>query len=168
MEEKKSNKKSIILILILLAVSAAIISTAVYFMTKNIESPQSNESGIVFEKTAVDYDYTVPEEEAQSPGIKVPGYADMAISSESCDFPITLLNPEGNPCYFAFTLSIEETGKTIYTSDYVQPGQAIKGITLEEPLEKGEYTLLIEIATTSIETNASMNGAEVRAGLTVE
>lgn len=42
----------------------------------------------------------------------------MTISSESTDFPITLLNPEENPCNFKFTLSLQETGETLCTTDY--------------------------------------------------
>mgnify|MGYP000379858219 FL=1 len=98
----------------------------------------------------------------------IPGYPDMTISSESTDFPITLLNPEENPCNFKFTLSLQETGETLCTTDLVKPGDAIKGVTLDKPIEKGTYTLIINISTYSVDSNSQMNGAQVKSTLTVE
>ena len=78
------------------------------------------------------------------------------------------LNPEGNPCNFKFTLSLQETGETLCTTDLVKPGDAIKGVTLDKLIEKGTYTLIINISTYSVDSNSQMNGAQVKSTLTVE
>ena len=48
------------------------------------------------------------------------------------------MNPEGNPCYFTFTLVLKDTDETIYQSKMVEPGKAITQITLSKELSAGE------------------------------
>ncbi len=43
-----------------------------------------------------------------------------------------------------------------------------EGVTLDKPIEKGTYTLIINISTYSIDSNSQMNGAQVKSTLTVE
>lgn len=169
MEKTKNSKRLVIVcisVCVVLIIGIATTFCALYFSNQNTDT-NSGEQGIVFAKDAEDYNVPLANDNSAESGIKVPGYPDMTLSSESNDFPITLLNPEGNPCYFSFKLSIKETGQELYTSDLVKPGQAIKGFTMTLPLEKGSYTLLMTIETTSVETNAPMNGAEVKVKLDV-
>ena len=79
-----------------------------------------------------------------------------------------MLNPKGNLCNFKFTLTLADTGENICTTNLVKPGDAIKGVTLDKALKKGEYTLLVNIATYSTADNSEMNGAQVKTKLTVE
>ena len=58
---------------------------------------------------------------------------------------MALLNPEGNPCYFKFTIVLKDTDETIYESQYVPPGQSITDVTLTKPLAEGEYNATIKI-----------------------
>ena len=84
------------------------------------------------------------------------------------EIPIVLTNPEGNPCYFQFRVTIEETGQELLNSGWVEPGSAIRGIGLDEALGSGDYQLLIQIATGSLNDRSVMNGGTVRTGLHVE
>ncbi len=167
----KINSKKIIAVLIVLIVvlfSAGIIAVVCLV---NSSSEQQNDtanlSGVVFDNNASHYDETVADKGGEQTGIKVPGYSDITINADSDNIPITLLNPEGNPCNFKFTLEIAETGEILCTTDYVKPGDAIKGVELDNRVPKGSYTLIINIKTTSVDTGAEMNGAQVKTHLEV-
>ena len=170
MEDKSKNSKVLVIVLIaVIAILAAVgITMGVLLINNNSSQTQdtAKQQGVVFDSDASHYE--VSNAGVSEQGIKIPGYPDMTISSESTDFPITLLNPEENPCNFKFTLSLQETGETLCTTDLVKPGDAIKGVTLDKPIEKGTYTLIINISTYSVDSNSQMNGAQVKSTLTVE
>lgn len=172
MTDKKRNTKIIItaLVAVVIVLAGAGITMGVLLLNNNNTQNQSvpEQQGVVFDNNASHYDKEVSNAGGEAQGIKIPGYPDMTISSESTDFPITLLNPEGNPCNFKFTLSLQDTGETLCTTDLVKPGDAIKGVTLDAPLAKGTYTLIINISTYSVDSNSEMNGAQVKSTLTVE
>ena len=169
---KSENKKSrtIIVLLIALIFILFCVGTALTFvlLNNNAGEQEQAQQGVVFDSNASHYDGTVKNESSGSSGIKIPGYADSTFTSDSTDFPITLLNPEGNPCNFKFTLSIKETGEELFASDLVKPGDAISGVQLNNTIDKGEYTLLIKISTYNSESGSEMNGAQVTTKLTVE
>lgn len=100
-------------------------------------------------------------------GIQIPGYPSLALPANTRDVQVALLNPEGNPCYFTFTLLLQETGEVLYTSKLVPPGQAVYQISLSRPLEAGEYDAVIRIATTALTDGSPMNGADVKTVLVV-
>lgn len=170
MNSKISSKKiiAVLIVLIVVLISAGIISVVCLM---NSSSEQQNDtanlSGVVFDNNASHYEETVADKGGEKTGIKVPGYSDITISSDSDNIPITLLNPEGNPCNFKFTLEIAETGEILCTTDYVKPGDAIKGVELNNRIPKGSYTLIINIKTASLDTGAEMNGAQVKTKLEV-
>ncbi|MCD7844124.1 MAG: hypothetical protein LUG17_05830 [Clostridiales bacterium] len=101
-------------------------------------------------------------------GIKIPGYPSITIPADQETVSVALLNPEGNPCYFTFTLVLKDTDEVLYTSGMVPPGQAITSITLSRSLEAGEYDAVIQITTASLEDGSAMNGANVEAVLIVQ
>ena len=94
-------------------------------------------------------------------GIKIPGYPSITIAKDTTDVKMALLNPEGNPCYFKFTIVLKDTGETIYESKYVPPGDAITDVTLTKPLAEGEYNATIQISTIALDQETPLNGANV-------
>lgn len=100
-------------------------------------------------------------------GIAVPGYPSLSLPANTREVQISLLNPEGNPCYFTFELVLEETGESLYTSQAVPPGQAIRDLTLSRGLPAGEYSATIRITTNALDSQAPMNGANVETKLIV-
>lgn len=168
-QQSKSHAKIIIISLLsVIAILAGTVITTGFVLKNSSTDNQTNQQGVVFDSNASAYEETVANDSNDTTGIKVPGYADITALSGTTEFPITLLNPEGNPCNFKFTLSLAETGEKLYTTGLVKPGDAIKGVTLDSPLEKGEYTLVIDIQTSSVDTGAEMNGAQVKTKLTIE
>lgn len=156
--------KKLIIIIPSAVVLCAICAIAGIFFGHQIN--YDNSQGVVLDNDASSVTETTSPENG-SQGIKVPGYADIEIDSGVTNFPITLLNPSGNPCYFKFTLSLDETGEELGTTDYVKPGDAIKGLELSSPLKQGEYILDINIQTKSLDTHEAMNGASVQTKLKV-
>lgn len=169
MKENTKNSKPIIILLtaiIILLIGAGVTVGIIMFNGNN--QPEQQSQGVVFDNNASHYEKDVENKGGSDSGIKIPGYPDMTIDAGTTDFPITLLNPKGNPCNFKFTLTLADTNENLCTTNLVKPGDAIKGVTLDKPLEKGEYTLLVNIATYSADNNTEMNGAQVKTKLTVK
>ena len=101
------------------------------------------------------------------PGIQIPGYSSITIPANTSNVDITLLNPEGNPCYFTFELVLINTGESLYSSKMVEPSNCIEQITLSKPLAKGEYKATIIVRTYSLEDLVPMNDANVETNLIV-
>lgn len=106
--------------------------------------------------------------EEEAVGIKIPGYPSINLPADKKDVSISLLNPEGNPCYFTFELVLKDTDEVLYTSKMVPPGQMISDITLSRALSAGEYQATIRITTASLEDGSAMNGANVETVLIVQ
>ena len=103
-----------------------------------------------------------PEDKQESaPGIKIPGYPTITVEADTRNVIMTLLNPEGNPCYCRFEIVLKDNEESIYTSKYVEPGKAITEVTLDRPLAQGEYPAVIKITTLSLDGKTPLNGANV-------
>ena len=100
--------------------------------------------------------------------IRIPGYPRITISADTKDVTMNLQNPEGNPCYFTFTLVLKDTDETIYQSKMVEPGKAITQITLSKELSAGEYPAILKISTAALDDGRAMNGANVETVLNVQ
>ena len=99
--------------------------------------------------------------------IEIAGFSSWHIpAGETKNLPITLKNPDGNPCYFSFSIILSD-GETIYQSDMVPPGEAIKQITINRALSTGEYAATIHIDTNALEDGRAMNKADLNLTITV-
>lgn len=87
-----------------------------------------------------------------------PGYSEITFPAGKRDVQIILPNPVGNPCYFRYTLVLEDTGEILYQSGLIEPGKAVTDIRLARPLEVGDYALKILIETASTADRSAMNG----------
>ena len=169
MDKSNNTKNRTVIITLFVIVIALVLFGATGFIIFNNSNQQetTQAQGIVFDSHAEPYEEEIKDESSGSSGIKIPGYSDITFTSDSKEFPITLLNPEGNPCNFKFTLTLQETDETLCTTDLVKPGDAIKGVELNDCIPEGTYTLLINISTYDVDSGAEMNGAQVKANLTV-
>ena len=99
--------------------------------------------------------------------IEIAGFSSWHIpAGKTENLPITLKNPDGNPCYFSFSIILSD-GETIYQSDMVPPGEAIKQITINRALSTGEYAATIHIDTNALEDGRAMNKADLNLTITV-
>lgn len=100
--------------------------------------------------------------------IKIPGYDEIIFKANETTQQITLYNPEGNPCYFTFSLYIDQDETAVYQSDMVEPGKAIESVVLSHALSEGDYQLNIHIDTYDLDTQTPLNAAISSARLSVQ
>ena len=90
------------------------------YLTRNNkqETQESSDSAFVPD---LDPDASTQEAKESDPpeGIRIPGYPSITIPADTKDVTVNLMNPEGNPCYFTFTLVLKDTDETIYQSKMV-------------------------------------------------
>lgn len=104
----------------------------------------------------------------QETGIHIPGYGEVFFPAGEQDVSITLYNPEENQCILVYSLYLDDETEPLYTSGGIEPGKAIREITLSRALSAGEYTLKLHITPYDPQTGAQLNGAEVSAALQVQ
>lgn len=81
-------------------------------------------------------DSTAAEEKPTVPQIKIAGFSSWHVpAGQTENIPIALKNPDGNPCYFSFAIVLKDTNETIYQSDMVPPGEAIRKISISQHLK---------------------------------
>lgn len=122
-------------------------------------SRQQNAWGI--DPNAKDYDFSYGGTNASADSIAIPGYSQIVLPADTEEVALILVNPQGNPCYFRFTLILEESGEVIYTSGLIPPGKAVSELRLNRGISAGEYPLLMQIETFSLDGRTPMNGANV-------
>lgn len=113
-------------------------------------------------------DSTAAEEKPTVPQIKIAGFSAWHVpAGQTENIPIALKNPEGNPCYFSFSIVMADTEEILYRSDMVPPGEAIRKISISKPLTAGTYSAKILIHTNELETGREMNSANLNLTITV-
>ena len=100
--------------------------------------------------------------------ILMPGYTDWEMRPGADGPKVPLVNAEGNPCYMRFTVKLKADGEVLYQSKLVQPGDAVTDWRFTRSLEEGEYDIVIEIETFSLEDYTQpLNGAAIGTRLIV-
>ena len=128
-----------------------------------------NKKNSGFDDSLVDYEFVLPEGGTINEGqIVLPGYVELTFPARKQEIEIVLPNPQGNPCYFRYTLILEDTGEVLYQSRLIPPGKALEWIKLSRPLEKGDYALVIKIDSFALADGSTpMNGGEQKVLLKV-
>ena len=145
-------------------IGLAVILAVSFLLFNRKDAPDnSNGRGLVVSADASDWDKGLEDKSGGASGIKIPGYGELTIGKDAGGFQMSLVNPEGNPCYFRYTLEIPEMSAVLYDSDLIEPGKAITEFAVQNLPEKGDYDLYINISTYSLdESLESMNGAQVK------
>ena len=81
---------------------------------------------------------------------------------------MNLKNTADNACTFVLTLSLDESGETLWTGKALSPGEAFTRITLNRALNAGEYPATLHYDCYTIEDNQPLNGAEIQLTLEVK
>ena len=69
---------------------------------------------IELDENAGDYTGEKPADHGgEEVGIKIPGYPSITVARDTQDVTMALLNPEGNPCYFRFEITLKENASAI-------------------------------------------------------
>lgn len=107
------KKKYVLIGIIILIVLFAGIGIGVALNRGNTVSNEN--AGISIDKNAQEYEDEESETE-KTASIRFPGYPEITVSEEQNDIPIVLTNPDVNPCYFQFTVSLDD-GDPVYESE---------------------------------------------------
>lgn len=93
-----------------------------------------------------------------------PGFTDRVLDK---DHPaLTLSNDEQNKVNFVFTITGATSGKTIYTSDPVEPGQSVTWDAIGAGMGTGSHNITIE--TTAVQADGTeLNGVSQTITVTV-
>ena len=161
---KEHTGKNKIFIVIIICLCAVIIAGLIYFM----KLKGGSDSAFKPDLDSNAKTQTADDTGEKPTGIRIPGYPSITIEADKKDVQMNLMNPEGNPCYFTFTLVLKDTDETIYQSKMVEPGKAITQITLSKELSAGEYPAILKISTAAMDDGRAMNGANVETVLKVQ
>lgn len=157
--QKIYRKKYIITIICLIIV----LITGIKFA---FEYGKKQANNLVISDEAKNWDKEIEDKSSGEKGIKVPGYDEITIRSNSDIWAMTLLNPEDNNCYFKYTITVNDSSKVIYESDLIEPGKAITEFEPSFKLDKGEYELYLTISTYSLDQKQTpLNGAKIKTTL---
>ncbi|MBQ3841329.1 MAG: tRNA (uracil-5-)-methyltransferase [Ruminiclostridium sp.] len=103
---------------------------------------------------------------SDSGSIDIPGYESLSFKAGNTAQSVNLKNPQTNDCYFV--LSLITDGETLWTSDYIEPGYAVKNLTLTRALEKGEYDAVLHYDCFTLNDKTPLNGAEIQLKINVK
>lgn len=157
--QKNSKKIYIITTICLIIILIAGIKFA-------FEYGKNQANDLVVSDEATNWNKKLEDKSSGQKGIKVPGYDEITIRSNSNIWAMTLLNPEDNNCYFKYTITVNNTTDVIYESDLIEPGKAITEFEPSFKLDKGDYELYLTISTYSLDQNLTpLNGAEIKTTL---
>lgn len=160
------NKKNIwkaILFTIIVVMTAL---TAWIILSSRNQHNDSAAQGIVLDEDAETWDGNMDDMSDGKDGIKIPGYGELTVPQKDNTWSITLANPKGNHCYFKYTITVND--KTLYQSDLIEPGKAVKQFKVSKLLDPGDYEIHLNISTYSMDDDLTpMNGANVKSILHV-
>lgn len=100
--------------------------------------------------------------------ILLPGFENLYMDEGTDELYVALSNPEGNPCYFQYTIYMESRKEAIFQSGLIQPGSAVTTVKMPNKMKKGTYKMRIKIRSYSLEDHESeLNGGEMPVTLIV-
>ena len=116
----------------------------------------------------------------ENPNIAIPGYASLSFKAEKKEQSVEFFNPEENTCYFRMSLVLKDGDEQksendqsigeetiLWTSEYLEPGEQIKSISLDRELEEGDYPATLRYECFSLKDERQLNGSNVELTLTV-
>lgn len=166
--QNQDKKKKYLIILLIIVVLFLTLGIAFAAYRAGQEKSNINAKGVVIDENASEWDKDLENVSGEQKGIQIPGYGEITIPAGETNWKITLANPKDNDCYFQYSLTIDDDETPIYESDYIEPGKAITEFEVSKPLEAGEYSIYMNIATFSMDgNNERLNGASVKADLHV-
>lgn len=131
-----------------------------FFLISNISNQSVKEPWTPVIDSGIYDTLTDGDTDISSQSIQINGFTDWSLpAGKTENLPILLKNPKGNPCYFTFSIVLSN-GTVLYESKQVPPGNCISSVTINQPMDEGEYTAELVIHTNDTRTGAPMNSAK--------
>lgn len=164
-QAKRDTITSIIFLsLVVIGILIAILYSSGVFSNLSAGDRKINTDTGKVVKGIAEYDPEIME----NPDISYPGYADLTFEADKRKQDIYLNNPKTNTCYFKMSLILDD-GRTIWQSDYLEPGNAFNRIELSEALAKGTYeNAVLQYDSYSITDGRQLNGSSIKLTLEVQ
>ena len=112
------------------------------------------------------------------PGIAIPGWGSITRPAGVTEASTALQNPEANEDWYYLTFEMrlpttdeatgEEGYEVLFTTGLIPPGQYCNKVTLNRPLEPGEYKAVVHVQPYTIENMTPTNNADMETVLIVE
>ncbi|MFV0382079.1 MAG: hypothetical protein ACK5KR_07665 [Breznakia sp.] len=157
--KKKSNKW--LWWLFLVGLLLVIVGIGYSFLANN---------GLRLDPNASDYDSSLKRpENINDSQILIPGYGKFTVQKGSDTIDTVLFNPEGNPCFFQFTLVEKSNNRVLYESGLVEPGKGIEPVKMNTSFDEvGTYDAVLKFKTVDLEdTEITYNGSDIEVKLHV-
>lgn len=173
MPERYKKSVHFMVIIAVIAVIAIFIATYFVFSVKDNHS-QGNAEETVTDSLVVDDGVDIEKEnEIEEDFTEIPVYTSFTVDKKSPN--IYLGNPEMNNVYFRYKVylkpddgnEIEESSILFDDESVIKPGRAFE-VNLYELLETGEYKVIVDISTFSMEDETQCNGATQEVKITVK
>lgn len=152
----RSAKKILAVLILLLAFAAGV--TAAFLGNRG---PDLDDNAIA---------YQLPDgvKNTDPDTILLPGFDVLEMNYAAQEVEAALLNPEGNECFFKFTITLKSDGTELYHTGLIKPGTAVTKFKINKKLEKGRYPIVITVETSDLKDPESFyNGGAVEAVLEV-
>lgn len=155
------QKKTVIIIVLALLLAAAL-GVIAWMATRPAEPAEPAD----LDPDAVALAPT-PQDDPVPDGIQIPGYPRLSVDTSTGSVDALFQNPEGNPCYFELTLTLNDTGEVLWQSSRFKPGTGIQNPALDVIPPPGTYPATLTYTTTSLEDERPLNGAVINTQLDV-
>lgn len=153
----RSAEKILAVVILLLAVAAG--GAAAFLLNR----------GPALDGNAIAYQLPDGVKNTDPDSILLPGFDVLEMNYATQEVEAALLNPEGNECFFKFSITLKSDGTELYHTGLIKPGTAVTKFKINKNLEKGEYPIVITVETSDLKDPESYyNGGAVEAVLEVE
>lgn len=122
--------------------------------------------------------YVAPQAETESkPGVAIPGWGSFTFPPDTVELTnmVDFYNPDANEGYYYLTFELrlpddsEQGYEVLYASQLVPAGMHIQTITLNRPLEAGEYEAIVHVQPyTADDSLTPTNNADMKTTLYVK
>lgn len=119
------------------------------------------------DKTAVSYHIDGVKNKDED-SILLPGISVINVKENDSHVEASLFNPEGNVCYFKYTMILKDTEEVLYTSGLIEPGKAVTEFDLDKKFKAGTYPVELIVETSDLkDPEVVYNGGNIDAQLNV-
>ena len=177
-EKKKTNKGLIALTLILALMVAALLGYIFLYRPQADEkAAQAVQAAIVAEKNAElgiipgmsDEDIEARLNQKVAEGmLNVACNPNPVFQNGKSEGNLRIENIPGNNYAVTVTVILEDSGTTVYTSGLIDPGYFVENVTLDVPLQKGEYPALAKFTAYDPKTKEEAGTAGIRVNILVQ
>lgn len=163
------NKRKKILIIVLILLLIAAIGVIIWLALRNGKNPAADNTpqNAASQSTSSQNDGLVVPERPEM--LDVVAFEALELKADTLEQSVRFDNPLENNCWLVITLSLED-GTLLWESEELIPGEAVRNITLNQPLAAGKYenAVLSYKHWTYDEEKLPLNGAETLVTLNVQ